>query len=264
MRISILAAVVLLSGCASITGALRQRASVDLACSEERVSVRAIGAQGYRASGCGRGRSYTCVGRTCVGDGPVESGPALAAAMPADALRDAIVRATYDEMRACVGRDVDFSLEVEVDERGALRPIEILVRVGPHEAACISRVARESSSPAWAGAGPVTLVYDAAGPPPEPAAPVQEIAAQPGPAAAVEPATLRARVDAHRAAILACVSAPVVALTIEWSAEGALVAHLRDGAGTPAEGCVRAVLAGERIEPAPGTPGSLLHVVEGS
>jgi len=68
----------------------------------------------------------------------------------------------------------------------------------------------------------------------------------------------------HRVAILACVSAPVVALTIEWSAEGSIVAHLRDGAGTPAESCVRAVLASERLDPAPGTAGALLHVVEGS
>lgn len=255
-------------GCASGSSMLRRRAASDLGCDASRVHVASLGAGGYRASGCGRARTYTCVNATCIGDSEVTSIPASAgrATTPGDLL----VQRTWEAMRACLGEsDGDLTLDVAIDEYGSIRPIEIHERVGPHEASCISRVARDASDAAWASAVRLTLVFPAERPPP--AAPLespQEITAvpseQPAPSPrASEPPDLRARVDARGAAIVACVGdVEVVPLVVEWTAEGTVTAHVRGREGSAEEACVQALLDGERLDPPPGATGTLVHVVE--
>jgi hypothetical protein len=243
---------VALLGCGGATQrALRTRAASDLQCAEADVSVVETGAHGYRAWGCGRERRYTCRGTLCQGDSAVVTLPAptrVGGEDPATAL----VRATHAQMRECVHGSSDITLDVDVSPEGEIRPLEIHERLSPHEGHCISTVAHGASSATWAGAGRLTLRYGES-PPPTPAEPEQPF----------DPAVVRASIDARRAMITACAPGAPIALEVEWSAEGAIAVRLRDRPGSAEEGCVQAVLATERIEPAPGTSGTLLHVLEG-
>lgn len=266
-RLRWLGALVLV-GCASTVSVVQQRASSDLHCPRERIGVTEIGGHGYRAVGCGRARSYTCARSgsvTCTGDTDVETVPEAPAGRGAVAGEDAasaLSRTTHAAVRGCIeDPGLTLALLVEIGPEGTVRPLEIQQRVSAREAGCISAVARGADGTPWPGSGQHLLTYAPGAPAPAPVTSAPEVVAEPS-APPGEPPTLRARVDAHRAAVLACVPGAAVALALEWAADGTIVAHLRDRPGSVEEGCVRAVLATERLDPPPGSAGSLLHVVE--
>ncbi len=94
---------------------------------------------------------------------------------------------------------------------------------------------------------------DAAGP--ETGAPVPD-------ADADAEAALRARIDARRGPILACVGQTSVALGVSFAVDGSVQVALRGAlAGTDEERCVRAALGTLWMDPAPIGAGALIHAV---
>lgn len=72
----------------------------------------------------------------------------------------------------------------------------------------------------------------------------------PGPTAqaAVDPNALPAQIQAQREAILSCIDAAGVTLSVRWTAEGQVLLQLPEGlAGTEAEGCIQAAVGQLRV-----------------
>ena len=49
------------TGCVTMAGIAKTRASNDLRCSEDQIVVANIGGSSYRASGCGQEATYNCI-----------------------------------------------------------------------------------------------------------------------------------------------------------------------------------------------------------
>ena len=69
-----------LSGCATQTGAVTERAANEFRCDEDRVEVEDLGGNAYRVEACGETATYACVGGgfmspsvTCVREGGSET-----------------------------------------------------------------------------------------------------------------------------------------------------------------------------------------------
>lgn len=72
MRITFWAtALLFVSGCGALIleGRVRNRASYDIRCSSEDITVSDIGGRAWRATGCGRSATYVCIDETCVLNG---------------------------------------------------------------------------------------------------------------------------------------------------------------------------------------------------
>ncbi|MFO0684138.1 MAG: hypothetical protein U0234_18945 [Sandaracinus sp.] len=239
--------------------AARARARVALRCPDESLTIAEIGGGGMDALGCGLHQTYTCVaagrqGVVCAPDGAPtghyepppptptgDGGPEGVRVLEAAAT---CALPAYTAVRVGIGVNGDL-LALTVDPPGP-------------EGECLEQRLREIR---FETRPDLEYVEVSIPPAPSDAAPT-EIIPPATPTTTSVDALARARVDGLRDAILACTSGAATAVIAEWAADGALTVRLPDAhAGTPEDGCVRAAASGARLDPAPGTSGSVLHPV---
>lgn len=243
--------------------AARARARVALRCPDERLSVAEIGGGGWDALGCGLHQTYTCVdtrgsGVVCSPDGaPSGTYQAPPPGAFADASPDG---ARILEAASACQVPPYTTLHVGV---GAVGDILVFTADPPGpETACVEHRLNEGHFESRRDLEYIDVTV------PAPAT-TTTVAAEIIPSAPVAAtgsdaeAAARATVVRLRDDILACTGATTTAVVAEWAADGALTVRLPDArAGTPEDGCVRAAANGARLDPAPGTAGSVLHAVQ--
>jgi hypothetical protein len=263
--------IAVVTGCATLTGGARLRAAADFSCPASEVTATAIGAGGVRASGCGQVATYVCIedraGRvTCERESEIASlapprsdesvmralaiaRPALDACLPPGETR---IRFTLDPSGAVThawpsdpaGRTASACVT------GAFHGVRVDERAAEARTATVRLSPRRGATTVIAGAEDPQIE---AGPSTSPASATDARDAE---------GSLRAALSRRRSAILACVGTDSVALSIAYTALGDLSIGLRGAlAGSDEEECVRAALSDVRMEPAPGTAGSLIHAV---
>jgi hypothetical protein len=237
-----------------MTDAVYSRSTAALGCAQ--VVVTPVGGNGYVAQGCGLAQSYTCMRQargfhyevTCVPDGApiavaastVVVPPAPLALTPTD---EQIVRAAGTSCGVVRG-----ALQLEIATTGTIQSAALDSEASSDVGQCIAAALRASSFAPSAAPRAGTVPLDASAVP-STSPTIAEIAA-------------RAIVDEQRDVILACSSATAVGVVASWTADGHVSLALSGAlTGTPEDGCVRALVVGTAIAPAPGTPGSVLHAV---
>jgi hypothetical protein len=187
-----------------------------------------------------------------------------------DAIR-VLLRGVHDHVLACFADDhPPFSVRISLNESGHVTYSRVLDgEPTGAERRCVGELFDRVHVDGRANRPRVVVLHFAHGAtdetitdaPEGPDAPAEESDAPPE-AAADGSALARALIDAHAAAILACVGEDAVGLSAAWTADGTITVSLRGSrAGTAEEECVRAAVGTLRIEPAPGAPGSVIHAV---
>lgn len=250
--------------------AARARARVALRCPDESLTIAEIGGGGMDALGCGLHQTYTCVaagrqGVVCAPDGAPTGSyepPPPPPSTPPSAFGDAGPDgARVLEAAAACSVPAYTAVRVGIGVNGDL--LALTVEPPGPEGECLEERLREIRFETRPDLEYVEVSIPSA---PSAAVPTEIVPSAAAPTttsttAGVE-ALARARVDGLRDAILACTSGATTAVIAEWTADGALTVHLPDArAGTPEDGCVRAAASGARLDPAPGTSGSVLHPV---
>ncbi len=255
-----------------------ERATSEIPCPSTALRLTAMGASSYRVTGCGSFVTYTC---TADGWGRVacilnERG-STGAAGPPRAARESVASTWSDEQITAFLAEIRDAAYACLPSGTASLEVALIFRSSgavaqarrheqaPAIAACLDQVLLQRRMPGTVGASR-TVRTRIAPPGSAPAMPAPDTApATPAPMgeppATVEEA-VRAAIDGRSGAIMACVSAPHLALQVTWGPEGTLDATIEGAAASsPEERCVRAVVQRARI-PAPRSAGVLLHVVE--
>lgn len=261
----VLALMLVSAGCGGSSGrfrdAVRGRAATSMSCPDAHIDVTELGGGGFLAAGCGRRQSFTCLTtRTswardivCTPDSPVTTtGGEEAPSTRAD--DDEVVRAV------AAGCDIDRSAVVVVHVTPDGRPER--VETGALTGASGTCVATELQRTRFLARPSPEVARVEVTPTPFAAAASDAPSHSHAGASTAAELVARAHVDALRDAILACTSSNAAAVEAAWSADGTLTLRLPEArAGTPEDGCVRALSSGLSISPAPGTAGSVLHPV---
>ncbi len=262
---------VLIDGCASRAEMVRRRAAEQYGCPIDELHVTPIPGGAYAARGCGRTVTYICNGNLCVVDTAVDTPDAasrepdpVAAEWPESSIR-ALVASLRSELQRCFhDGPIRFDLRVMAATDGRITHAGVLGGVANEvQQQCVNRLFARAHLDGRARRNTMLVLgvdltdeVTSGG-----TGPVQDLVAVP----VVDDeasASVRLALEAHRAAILACVDAEAVAVTAYWGVDGAVTFSLRGAsAGTADDACVRAAIGAMTIDPAPGTAGSIVHAL---
>ena len=239
----------LIGGCAS--SAYYERAALDRAastfgCPRASIGSTYLGGGGVAVSGCGQRQSYTCVrtggGTVCQPDGP-PTGTYVAPAESGDH------RGDREEILAALapcGLAPGSGIDVVIGAPGDVLRIDA---VGEAQT-CAEGALRHHAFASRPDAERVNVVVPSVTAPAEPTPSAPET-------------SVRAMIIARRESILLCNGGAPTAVVGEWTPDGLVTLRLPDArAGSAEDGCVRATAPSERLSPAPGAAGSLLHPVQ--
>lgn len=253
----------LLVACGSARDVVRRRAAAELGCEESSVRVEAIGAAGYRASGCRQEVTYTCArGLSCTPDGPATDVVREGERTWDDASLGPLLSGAHDGVIGCFGAArANVEVDVRVSIAGRVSYASEIAGASATEQSCVLTAlsaidlagTRDTSRTASLHFG--RDGRDRIGAATAVAAPTANAAPSPETARAV-----RALLDARATRILSCAGTGSAGVEASWTASGSLDVHLRGAAGGSAEDeCVRAVFDGVVIDPVPDASGSLIH-----